>query len=150
MSREAASRWERALGPAIGVRDFALLWVALLGMGTSVQMLEVAIGWQVYTNHRSALYLGLIGLAEFIPMFVLALPAGHLADRFPRRLVLGLSLLASAAVGVGLAAISAAGVTAVAPFLALAMAAGAAGAFGTPAARAMPPTLVPSELLQSA
>jgi hypothetical protein len=38
----------------------------------------------------------------------------------------------------------------VAPFLALAMAAGAAGAFGTPAARAMPPTLVPAELLQSA
>lgn len=144
------SRWQRVLGPAIGVRDFALLWVALLAMGSSVQMLEVAIGWQVYTYHRSALYLGLIGLAEFIPMFALALPAGHLADRFPRRLVLGVSLLASAAVAVGLAAISAAGVTAVAPFLALAMAAGAAGAFGTPAARAMPPTLVPPELLQSA
>jgi Transmembrane secretion effector len=56
-------------------------------MGVSMQMLEVAIGWEVYTNSRSARNLGLIGLAEFIPMFALALPAGQLADRLPRRLV---------------------------------------------------------------
>ena len=78
----------RRLGPALAERDFALLWLALVGMGVSVQMLEVAIGWEVYTNQRSALDLGLIGLAEFIPMFVLALPAGQLADHLPRRLVL--------------------------------------------------------------
>jgi MFS family permease len=144
------ARLARALGPALAERDFALLWLALLAMGIGEQMLEVAIGWQVYTNHRSALYLGLIGLAEFIPMFVLALPAGHLADRLPRRLVLAASLLLAAAVAVGLALISAAGVTALAPFLALAMGAGVAAAIGTPAARALGPTLVPLELLPSA
>jgi hypothetical protein len=37
-----------ALGPAFGVRDFALLWTALVGTNVSVQMLEVAIGWQVW------------------------------------------------------------------------------------------------------
>jgi len=140
----------RALGPALGERDFALLWLALLGMGVSVQMLEVAIGWQVYTNHRSALNLGLIGLAEFIPMFVLALPAGQLADRVSRRLVLGCALLGSAAVGAGLAAVSIAGVRALAPFLALALASGAAYAIGIPAARALPAALVPEELIESA
>ncbi|HEY4810392.1 MAG TPA: MFS transporter [Solirubrobacteraceae bacterium] len=140
----------RRFGPALGERDFRLLWLALLGMGVSVQMLEVAIGWEVYTNQRSALDLGLIGLAEFIPMFVLALPAGQLADRLPRRLVLICSLLLSTAVAAGLALVSSAGVTDVWPFLALALGAGTASAIGTPAARALPPTLVPSELLESA
>jgi MFS family permease len=140
----------RALGPALGERDFALLWLALLGMGVSVQMLEVAIGWQVYTDHRSALNLGLIGLAEFIPMFVLALPTGQLADRVSRRLVLSCALLGSAAVGAGLAAVSIVGVRALAPFLALALASGTAYAIGIPAARALPAALVPEELLESA
>jgi hypothetical protein len=131
-------------------RDFALLWLGLLGMGVSLQMLEVAIGWQVYTNTRSALYLGLIGLAEFLPMFVLALPAGHLADRLPRRLVFASALLLGAAIGLGLALVSAAGVTAVWPFLALALGAGTVMAIGSPAARALPVTLVPPEHLVSA
>src|ERR1019366_5592512 len=111
-------------------------------MGVSVQMLEVAIGWEVDTDHRSALDLGWIGLAEFIPMFALALPAGQLADRLPRRLVFGFSLLLSAAVAMGLVVLSSSGVTSVWPFLALAMGAGTAMAIGTPAARALPPTLV--------
>jgi hypothetical protein len=119
-------------------------------MGVSVQMLEVAIGWEVYTNQRSALDLGLIGLAEFIPMFALALPAGQLADRLPRRLVLISSLLLSTAVAGGLALVSSSGVTGVWPFLGLALGAGTASAIGTPAARALPPTLVPSDLLESA
>src|ERR1700690_2386493 len=127
----ARPRPVKRLGPALGERDFALLWLALLGMVLSTQMLEVAIGWQVYTNHRSALYLGLIGLAEFIPMFVLALPAGQLADRLPRRLVFCTSLLLSAGVAGGLVALSVARVTAVLPFLALAFGAGAASAVGT-------------------
>ena len=66
----------RRFGPALEERDFRLWWLALLGMGISLQMLEVAIGWQVYGQRRSALDLGWIGLAEFVPMFVLALPAG--------------------------------------------------------------------------
>ena len=56
-------------------------------MGVSLQMVEVAIGWEVYALHRSALDLGWIGLAEFLPLFFLALPAGQLADRAPRRLI---------------------------------------------------------------
>jgi MFS family permease len=140
----------RRFGPALAERDFALLWLALIAMGTSVQMLEVAIGWEVYSNHPSALNLGWIGLAEFVPMFLLALPAGHLADRFPRRLVLGVSLLLSAAVAVGLVVLSSSGAKSVGPFLALAFGAGVATSLGTPAARALPPTLVPLELLGSA
>ncbi len=140
----------RRLGPALEQRDFRLWWLALLGMGIALQMLEVAIGWEVYALHRSALDLGWIGLAEFVPLFVLALPAGQLADRVPRRLIFAGSLVLSAAVAVGLALVSAAGTTAVGAYLALAVGAGVAMALGWPAARAMPPTLVSVDLLQNA
>jgi MFS family permease len=140
----------RRFGPALEIRDYRLWWLALVGEGISLQMLQVAIGWQVYALHRSPLDLGWIGLAEFIPMFVLALPAGHLADRLPRRLVFAGSLLLGVVVGVGLALITLAGVRSVVPYLALALGAGITQALGNPAARAMSPTLVPESLLQSA
>jgi hypothetical protein len=132
------------------IREFRLWWFAVLAMWTSLQMLEVAIGWEVYAQHRSALDLGWIGLAEFVPLFVLALPAGHLADRLPRRLVFAASLLIGVGVGIGLALVSGSGDTSVVPYLALAMTAGISMAIGTPASRSMPPTLVPARLLASA
>ncbi len=138
------------LGPALENRDFRLWWLGSLGMNMSLQMLEVAIGWEVYAQHNSPLDLGWIGLAEFVPMFVLAIPAGHLADRLPRRLVFALALVMGAAVGVGLAVLSASAVTSVLPYLALAAGAGVVMATGTPASRAMPPTLVPADLLPNA
>ena len=48
-------------------------------------MIVVAIGWQVYRPADHPLDLGLVGLAEFLPLLVLALPAGALADRASRR-----------------------------------------------------------------
>jgi hypothetical protein len=140
----------RRLGPALGERDFALLWLALVGMGVSLQMLEVAIGWQVYSLSHSALDLGWIGLAEFLPMFVLALPAGNLADHFPRRWVFIAGLAVGAVVGVGLALLSASGERNVVPFFALALGAGVSMAIGTPAARALPAVLVSNEVLPNA
>jgi MFS family permease len=138
------------LGPALEVRDFRLCWLAMLGLSLSLQMLEVAIGWEVYAQHNSPLDLGWIGLAEFLPMFVLAIPAGHLADRLPRQLVLATALVLGAAVAAGLVVLSELSVSSVLPYLALASGAGTVVAVGNPAARAMPPTLVPLELLPSA
>jgi MFS family permease len=117
----------------------------MLGMSMSLQMIEVAIGWEVYALTGRPLDLGWIGLAEFVPMFVLVIPAGHVADRVPRRLVFALALLAGVAVSCGLAVVTQAHV-----YLALAAGAGTVMAVGIPAARAMPPTLVPAELLPSA
>jgi MFS family permease len=136
--------------PALRVRDYRHWWLALLSMQLGLQMLEVAIGWEVYAQHGRPLDLGWIGLAEFIPMFVLALPAGHLADRLPRRLVFAGALLLGMAVGIGLALLSRSGDTSVLPYLALAAGAGATMALGNPAARAMAPTLVPADVLPNA
>ena len=140
----------RHLPPALHHRDFSLLWVALVAMGFGSQMAAVAVGWQVYDIHRSALDLGLIGLAEFVPLPLLALPAGHLADRFPRRLVFAAALLLDMAVMAALVLVTSPGATTLWPFIALAAATGVASALGSPAARALPPTLVPAELLPGA
>jgi MFS family permease len=138
------------LGPALEIRDFRLWWLAMLGMNSALQMLEVAIGWEVYAQRGSPLDLGWIGLAEFAPMFVLAIPAGHLADRLSRRRVFAIALLVGVGVGAGLAVLSRSAVSSVLPYLGLAAGAGTVMAIGTPAARALPPTLVPAGLLPSA
>jgi MFS family permease len=113
-------------------------------------MVVVAVGWQVYAIHRSALDLGLIGLAEFIPLPLLALPAGQLTDRVSRRLVLAVSLALELVVLALFIVVTLAGAHQLWPFLALAAFAGATSALGMPAGRALPAMLVPFELVPSA
>src|SRR5581483_1660867 len=56
----------------------------------SSEMQSVAVGWQVYEITRRPLDLGLVGLAQFLPVVLFFLPAGHAADVFNRkRLVVG-------------------------------------------------------------
>ena len=138
------------LPPVLRRRTFARLFLALLSMGLGSQMVAVAVGWQVYAIHRSAFDLGLIGLLEFVPLPLLALPAGHLADRFSRRSVFALSLALNVAVTLGLLVVSLTASHLLWPYLLLAAATGAATALGTPAARALPPMLVPLDLIESA
>jgi len=135
---------------ALQVRDFRMWFAASFGMSFALQMIEVIIGWSVYSHHHSALDLGWIGLAEFIPLFVLALPAGHIADRFPRRYVLAVATTLGVGVALALAAVTASNVHATLPYFALAFGAGTTMAIGTPASRAMGPTLVPRELIPNA
>ncbi len=140
----------KRFGPAMEVRDFRRWFYASFGMNTALQMLEVIIGWSVYSHQQSALDLGWIGLAEFMPLFVLALPSGQIADRFPRRYVFASANVLGVGVGLGLVAITAAGVHAAMPYLAFAVGAGVVMAIGQPASRAMPPTLVERDLIPSA
>ena len=51
----------------------------------SYQIVSVAVGWQIYRLTRDPLKLGLIGLAEVIPYFLVAPFAGYLVDHLPRR-----------------------------------------------------------------
>ena len=92
-----------------------------------------ALGWQAYGRQRDPLVLGLLGLAEFIPALLLALPAGHVIDRHDRRVVAGAGLVAAAAIAVALALDAAAGDTAVWPLYVLAFGWGVGNAFIGPA-----------------
>jgi MFS family permease len=146
--------WPRRLagsgGEALGERDFRRYWVGMVASEFALQMGAVAIGWQVYAIRGNPLDLGLVGLCEFLPLPLLALPAGHLADRLPRRAVMACARLLDIAVVACLLAVTLAGAEQLWPFFALAFATGVATAIGAPASRALVPSLVPAEKLAAA
>jgi len=69
-------------------RDFRLLLVASGFANTGLNMLSVAVGWDLYVQTRSAAVLGSVGLVQVIPALLFALFAGQIADRIDRRRVL--------------------------------------------------------------
>ncbi len=135
---------------AFGHREFTIYWFAQLCQLVPVQMMAVAVGWQVYEISGNPLDLGLIGLAEFLPVPLLVLLAGHAADRFQRRRVIQISDGARALMALALLKITFDGATEVWPFYLLALAMGVTRAFGAPAGRAMLPDLVPVKDLANA
>jgi hypothetical protein len=134
----------------LGHRDFALYFAAQLTEAFALAMATVAIGWQVYSVRESPLDLALVALAEFLPLPLLALPAGHLADRLPRRNLFLAMILLDLGVLSGLLAVTAGGASQVWPFFALAFVQGVGSALGAPAGRALLPSLVPQDLLVAA
>jgi MFS family permease len=70
------------------IRDFRLFVFARIVLTMAVQMQSVIVGWQIYSLTRDPLSLGLIGLAEAIPFFCIALFAGHIADIVSRKKII--------------------------------------------------------------
>lgn len=68
------------------------------------QMLTIAVGWELYERTRSSMALAYVGLSQFLPMIVMTLPAGHVADQHDRRKVMLLmeSIMGAGALGLGL------------------------------------------------
>jgi MFS family permease len=113
----------------------------------AVLVQSVAVGWQVYDLTESPLALGIVGLVEFVPMFLLALPAGELADRFdPRRIIMLASLLEALSSGLLLVFVLT-HQTSVWPLYAIILLYGTARGFSGPATRSLLPFLVPPEKL---
>jgi MFS family permease len=146
--------------PSLGVfrrRDYALFWANRL-LGTLGVMVEgVAIGWQVYAVARltksveeSAFLVGMVGLAQFVPLFALTLLAGETADRYPRRTILILCLLVEIACAAGLGVLSLHPQPSLVPLFSIAALFGAARAFFSPASGAMGPMLVSRDELPRA
>ena len=113
----------------------------------AVLVQSVSVGWQVYDLTQSPLALGIVGLVEFVPMFLLALPAGELADRFdPRRIITLASLLEALSSGLLLAFVLTRQ-TAVGPLYGVILLFGTARGFSGPSTRSLLPFLVPPEKL---
>jgi len=136
--------------PALRHPDFRRLWTSILCSGIAMQMAQVAIGWQVYSIRHNAFDLGLIGLAEFAPVPLLALPAGQLADRLPRVGVVMVTSFGDAVVAVLLLVVTLHGAHQLWQFVALAALTGGISALGSPAQRSLVPELVPVDLLTAA
>ncbi len=131
-------------------RAFVAFWFARIASGFGFQMLSVAVGWQIYAITGRALDLGLIGLAQFIPSVLLALPAGHLADQFERRRIVLLGQIVEFMAIALLAGLTLGGGVHEATILALVFAIGVAKAFEFPAMQSMLPALVPAPILPRA
>lgn len=84
--------------------NFRRYLVAGIAATVGGQMQGVAIGWELYERTRSATALGLVGLAQVLPVLLLAIPAGHAADRHDRKrqILFAQSLLGVAAAGLAL------------------------------------------------
>ena len=138
------------LPPVLRERDYTRLLGSSIAYGFGREMVFVAVGWQVYAIDRNPFHLGLVGLAEFLPLLLFALPAGAISDRLSRKLVYIASLVIDAAITALLLLVSVSGAGTLWPFLALSFASGSSAALGNPAIRSMWPTLVPLRLLTRA
>jgi MFS family permease len=144
-----------AAAPAVatsvfGHRAFAFYWIGRIVSILSFQMLMVAIGWQLYSITDSALDLGFLGLAQFVPMLVLTLVVGHVADRSDYRHIL-LACQIGEAIAAGFLAVgSAMGWLSPWSIYAVVVLVGSGRAFEIPTMVAIIPALVPRPLVPAA
>jgi len=114
------------------------------------QMVGVAVAWQLYELTGSALDLGLVGLVQFVPMIVLTLVVGQVADRCDRRLIVVMCEFVKAAAAVALALGALGGWQTRATIFGLVALLGAAQAFENPAMSALVPEVVARPLIAPA
>ncbi len=133
-------------------RDFGLFWSGMFFENLAVQIEAVTIGWQVYTIGRmtrsiaeSAFLVGMVGLVQFVPLFVLTLWAGSLADRHSRRAIVMGSIVVKAAGAVALVAVALEPEPKLTHIFVIASLFGMSRAFLAPAGWAIMPMLVPKE-----
>ncbi len=131
-------------------RDFTVFLTSRFLSTIAMQVMSVAVGWQIYAIARDPLALGLVGLAQFVPMFVLTLPAGDLSDRVDQRLIYALALGVDAICGVLLVLLSLGHASQTWPFYLVLALFGAARGFSGPAGSSLLPFLVPMERLPKA
>ncbi|BAL27269.1 MFS transporter [Azoarcus sp. KH32C] len=133
-----------------GEPRFVKFWISRFIGTIANQMLMVAVGWQMYDLTGSAWDLGLVGLFQFVPAFLLTLPAGHVADRLRRNRIFATCILLQAAVALLLLAATTQGFANRELILGVSVALGVARAFQMPAQQALIPLLVGPELLSQA
>jgi MFS family permease len=133
--------------PLYRSRDFVSFIASRFLSTAAMQIQSVAIGWQIYDIERTPLALGLVGACQFIPMFLLTLPAGELADRIDqRRVYAGALALQGVCAGLFLA-LSLFAARAVLPFYLILVLFGVARAFSAPSGSSLLAFLVPPEKL---
>jgi MFS family permease len=141
------------------IRDYRFFWLSRLASMMATTGMVVIIGYQLYdvarTNYgmsipEAAFQLGLLGLAQFVPLLLLTPVAGVIADRFDRRLVAALAIALDLMIALGLAAATSAGLRSLPLLFAFAALHGAARVFVSPALGAIAPNIVPASLIPRA
>ena len=126
---------------------YVYYFISRVGHSFALQIVSTAIGWQVYAITHQAIYLAYVGLAVFLPVLLLVLPSGYVADHYDRRLVSAACFILEALAALGLVIFSLGTHTNVWPVFAYLSLLGVASAFGNPAASAIVPNLLSKEAL---
>ena len=139
------------------IRDYRFYWVARLTSTIAQMGMVIVIGWQVYDIARqtmdieaAAFQLGLIGVVQFAPLFLLTLVSGWTADRLDRRYIARAVLALEMACAAILAWSTWTGNISLPILFGVAALLGVARAFAGPALGALAPNLVPREILPKA
>jgi len=135
---------------ALQHRDFAVFACARFCATLAWQILGATVGYQVYQITRDPLALALVGLTQFLPFVLCVLPAGQVADRFDRRMVLVCAYTVEAACAAALLWFTLSGMKASWPVFVAMTVFGAGRAFWMPTGQAMTPNLVPREAFPGA
>lgn len=142
----------RRISAALTYRDFRLLWMGALTSSIGTWMQKVAQAWLIVTltEEQSAFYLGLDSFLGELPILLLTIVGGVVADRHDRRRLMLLSQVVQMSVAFTLATLVVTDAIRIWHILALSCVTGCAQAFGGPAYQALVPTLVQKEHLPNA
>ncbi|MCY1671581.1 MFS transporter [Novosphingobium sp. SL115] len=143
----------------LAIPDYRRFWIARFFSVVATSGMVVMLGYQLYDVARSdygmsiaqaAFQLGLLGLAQFLPLFLLTPIAGVVADRFDRRNVAGLSICLDCTIALALAIATQTGALSLPLLFGLAALHGTARVFIGPALSSIAPNIVPAELMPKA
>jgi len=131
-------------------RDFRLYLCSRFFASIALQMIIMAVGWQVYQITGRVLDLGLIGLSQFLPFLCFVLFSGHVADQFDRRLIIMIGLGSYWLCAVSLLSFALIHVATTLPIFGVLAILGVTRAFQVPATQSFVPTIVPTAMLRKA
>ncbi len=129
--------------------EFRLLLIGRFITSFGNQMLSVAIGWELWIRTHSAFSLGMIGLVQVVPVILLSLPAGHVADQFNRKKIVLYTQILLGLCSLGLAYLSYTTGPIILIYFCL-LGIGIARAFNDPASATLVPQTVPPEIFTNA
>ena len=150
VSAPAVQPAESSAWAPLGQRVFRWLWLGVLGSWIGTWMQTVGAQWLLVDEPNAAALVSLVQAAGTLPMMLLALPGGVLADSFDRRWLLITVQAYLFVVALLLAGLTAAGLMPPALLLAFTFALGVGAAVQIPAWQAMMPELVPRTQLRAA
>lgn len=130
---------------AFSHRSYVHYWWARVCTTFAVQVLAVAVAWQVYDLTRDPFHLGMLGLVQFLPLLLLVLVTGAVADRFGRRRVMSTAVGVQLVCAASMLLYAGMGPRSVLPIFALLMVLAVARAFFGPASQSLVVNLVPRE-----
>lgn len=134
---------------ALRHRDFRLLLLGQIVTAFGGQMVSYGIAWELWLRTHNELALGLVGLAQVIPVILFSLPGGHVADHHNRKHIIVITQILLAFCSLGLALLSATQGPLALVYLAL-FGIGLSRAFYSPATSTLLPQTVPPELFTKA